>query len=145
MKTNLVTRDSKGNIRVVYISLIEEDDGTYKIERQSGLLDGKLIQQPTLYIKKGKVKRTVKQQAELEYNSIIKKQLDKGYKDCNDLGITNLTVSAINTVLPKTKTDNKQTMVEADLISTTGSLSNIIRTLVSSLSISFINDLLRNN
>ena len=110
MKTNLVTRDSKGNIRVVYISLIEEDDGTYKIERQSGLLDGKLIQQPTLYIKKGKVKRTVKQQAELEYNSIIKKQLDKGYKDCNDLGITNLTVSSINTVLPKTKTDNKGMM-----------------------------------
>lgn len=110
MKTSLVTRDSKGKIRVVFISLNKQDDGSYQITRESGLLDGKLIEQPTLTISKGKVKRTVEEQALLEYNSLIKKQLDKGYKNCLDYNINNPTIDNIEAILPKSKTDQKGIM-----------------------------------
>lgn len=104
MKECLICRDSKGKCRVINISYEETDNG-YVIKRSSGIFDGKFINQPELYITKGKVKRTVLEQTELEYNSIIKKYLDKGYKKTSDLGIFNLTQQEIDTKLPKQNTD----------------------------------------
>lgn len=107
MKHTLISRDSKGKCRVIYISCdFDEDAQLYRISRSSGLLNGKLISQPELLITKGKVKRTLKEQADLEYNSIVKKYLDKGYKEV-DSSVTELTEDVINEILPQDKTDQK--------------------------------------
>ena len=101
----LISRDSKGKIRQLNFKLEKTEQDTYIIHRESGLLGGTFIKQPDLEINKGKVKRTIKQQAELEYNSLIKKALDKGYKNIQDLGIAILTEETANLALPKTNTD----------------------------------------
>lgn len=77
----LISRDAKGKIRVVEISY-EWDDNlhAYAIYRTTGILGGKMTEQPNIYIKVGKASRTLKEQVELEYKSNIKKYLDKGYK-----------------------------------------------------------------
>lgn len=99
----LVTRDSKNKIRVIYISLIEDiKDVSYTIKRSSGLLEGKLIIQPDIKITKGKVKRTVFQQAELQFNSEVKKLKDKGYKEIS----VNISVEEIDKFLGQNKTDS---------------------------------------
>jgi len=108
MNDTLITRDTKGKCRVIHIKCtFDETNKNYKIERSSGLFGGKFIEQPTLEITKGKVKRTIEEQAELEYNSIIKKYLDKGYKKVESLGITELTEETIEQYLPLKNTDQK--------------------------------------
>ena len=62
----------------------------------------------TFLIEKGKAKRSVLQQAELEYNSLIKKALDKGYKKLSDLTKTKydvITEEELNRIVPTIKTD----------------------------------------
>lgn len=78
----LISRDSKGKIRVVEMSYewSEEQHG-YIIHRATGLFNGKITEQPDIVILKGKASRTLKEQVELEYNSNKKKYLDKGYKE----------------------------------------------------------------
>lgn len=77
----LVTKDNKGKTRVVEISY-EWDDAQYGfvIRRKTYQYGGKVTVQPEIWIYKGKVKRTVSEQARLEYNSHLKKYTDKGYK-----------------------------------------------------------------
>lgn len=106
MKDTLISRDSKGKCRVIQISCeYNQDKNAYTIKRSSGLLNGKLIVQPEIVITKGKVKRTLEEQATLEYNSIIKKQLDKGYKRISDLGYSDISEFDPDKVLPKNRTD----------------------------------------
>ena len=78
-KLKLYTRDKLKNIRILEITLEQVNDSEYVIQRNTGLLDGKLVSQPLITINKGKVKRTILQQAQLEFNSIVNKQKDKGY------------------------------------------------------------------
>ena len=102
----LIARDAKGKIRRVDISLNWSDDlHAYIIERSSGLLTGKQVVAPVVEIKVGKAKRTVTEQAVLQYNSELKKYLDKGYKKIQDLGIENLTLEAAEEALPEDNTD----------------------------------------
>jgi hypothetical protein len=61
--------------------------------------------QPPLTILKGKVRRTITEQVELEYNSLIKKYKDKGYKDIQDLGFTSLNTFDPDTAFPKEVTN----------------------------------------
>lgn len=77
----LVTKDNKGKTRVVEISY-EWDDAQhgFVIRRKTYQYGGKVTVQPEIWIYKGKVKRTVSEQAKLEYNSHLKKYTDKGYK-----------------------------------------------------------------
>jgi hypothetical protein len=77
----LVTKDNKGKTRVVEISY-EWDDAQhgFVIRRKTYQYGGKVTVQPEIWIYKGKVKRTVSEQARLEYNSHLKKYPDKGYK-----------------------------------------------------------------
>lgn len=81
-KITLIGKDSKGKLRLV-IAAYGWDDGQhgFVIHRTTGTYKGKLTSQPELLITKGKVKRTVTEQALLEFNSIIKKYKDKGYKE----------------------------------------------------------------
>lgn len=86
----LVTLDSKGKIRIVEITNVgwSEEDHGFKITRTTYQFGGKHTQQPDIIIEKGKAGRTLQQQADLEFNSRVKKYLDKGYKkwegDIND-------------------------------------------------------------
>jgi DNA ligase-1 len=65
-----------------------------------------MIEQPVIEITKGKVKRTISEQATLEFNSHVKKYLDKGYKCISDYGYTSLENFDEN-VVPKSNTDQK--------------------------------------
>lgn len=77
----LVTKDNKDKTRVVEIGY-EWDDAQhgFVIRRKTYQYGGKVTVQPEIWIYKGKVKRTVSEQARLEYNSHLKKYTDKGYK-----------------------------------------------------------------
>lgn len=77
----LISRDSKGKIRVVEINTDWSDEHhAYCIYRTTYQYGGKKTEQPTIYVKSGKASRTVTEQLDLEYKSNIKKYLDKGYK-----------------------------------------------------------------
>lgn len=92
----LHTVDSKGKLRIS-INSLQGDGHVFKIQRSTGLADGKLTVQPEKTIDKGKVKRTVTEQAQLEFNSMIQKQKDKGYKSLEDLNLP--ASSSLSTVL----------------------------------------------
>lgn len=102
----LITRDTRGSIRYIDISCDWSDDlHAYVIDRKTGLLGKKITQQPFIEIKRGKAQRTVTEQATLQYNSEVKKYLDKGYKRIQDLGISELTLDAAENALPSENTD----------------------------------------
>lgn len=105
----LVSRDSNGKVRVVYSEgKWNQKTGEFVINKKTGLLHGKLIQQPEKIISEGKAKRTPYEQGVQEYRSLIKKYLDKGYKDVKvetKKKLEELTEEDINTFLPSTKTD----------------------------------------
>jgi len=118
-ENHLYSRDKKGKIRLLYIKVnrVELYNSEllmkvyYEIHRKSGLLDGKLTQQPTLIINKGLAARTVEQQMELKLNSIIKSQQDKGYVKLEDLEalptrelVTPMNYNQVDSRLPKVKT-----------------------------------------
>ena len=97
----LITKDSKGKIRVVEISYQWEDE--YKgfvIRRTTYQYGGKRTVQPEIVISKGKAKRTVSEQAQLEYNSHIKKYKDKGYKQLIK-SIDKYTKEELDKILPE--------------------------------------------
>jgi len=80
----LVTRNARDKIQVAIASL-NQNGNTFLINRSTGQYQGKMTEQPTLSIEKGKAKRSAIQQAELEFNSIISKYMDKGYKKLSAL------------------------------------------------------------
>ena len=84
MKQILVSRDNKNKCRVVQIETAWVENH-YEIYRKSGLLNGKMTSGPTIVVKP-KVKRNHEEQCELEFNSHVKKYLDKGYKTIQSLG-----------------------------------------------------------
>lgn len=53
----------------------------YIIKRSYGQLNGKVTFGPDIAVPSGKAKRTTKEQLVLQFNSEVKKQLDKGYKE----------------------------------------------------------------
>ena len=53
----------------------------YELIRTYGQVHGKITTAPSIYVLHGKAKRTTKEQALLQFNSEVKKQLDKGYKE----------------------------------------------------------------
>lgn len=104
MNKQAIGLDSKGKVRYIHI-WTEKVDDKYLIHRESGLLTGKKVVAPDVEILKGKVKRTIDEQCELEFNSNFKKYLDKGYKDVSDLKLSELTDAKCNEILGTTKTD----------------------------------------
>ncbi len=104
MNKQAIGLDSKGKVRYIRI-WTEKVDDKYLIHRESGLLTGKKVVAPDIEILKGKVKRTIDEQCELEFNSNFKKYLDKGYKDVSDLKLSELTDAKCNEILGTTKTD----------------------------------------
>lgn len=102
----LITRDTKGKIRVLtfVLNYIKDDDGEYyTITRFSGLYNGKITSQPSIKIDKGKVKRTLSEQAKLQFDSLVNKAIDKGYRNITDFGYNTLEEFNPNDVFPKDK------------------------------------------
>ena len=79
----LITLNSRGKVQVVDL-LLKQCMTYFEIHRITGQLGGKRTIQPIITISQGKAKRTPIQQAELEYNSHMKKYLDKGYKKLSE-------------------------------------------------------------
>lgn len=78
----LLTKNTKGKFRYVILdSFWNEDKSCYIVSRITAQYKGKETQQPYIEIYKGKAKRTVTEQKNLEYQSCKKKFLDKGYKE----------------------------------------------------------------
>ena len=104
MKHQLVSRDSKGKIRVVEMSYEwNEEQHGYVIHRSTGLLNGKMVEQPDIVILKGKASRTLKEQVELEYNSNKKKYLDKGYRELEN-PLEDYSEEELNNILGEVRT-----------------------------------------
>ena len=104
----LVIRNARDKVQIAHY-ILNQDVNNYIIERSTGQFLGKMTKQPDILIEKGKAKRSVLQQAELEYNSLIKKALDKGYKKLSDLTKTKydvITEEELNRIVPTIKTDS---------------------------------------
>lgn len=105
-ENTLISRDSKGKIRVVQMSYQWEDEHEgFVIRRFTSQYQGKVTSQPIIIITKGKVKRTVSEQAKLEYNSHLKKYQDKGYKLLNK-SLDSYTKEELEVILPTNTTDS---------------------------------------
>lgn len=103
----LVTRNARDKIQIVFADLVQTGNN-FTIKRVTGQYKGKFTEQPELRIERGKVKRSVLQQAELEFNSIINKYLDKGYKNLSTLTnkkFENISEEELNRLVPSLKTD----------------------------------------
>lgn len=106
-KQILVVRNARDKVQVAQFELWQE--GTrFIIKRYTGQYLGVMSEQPDKIIEKGKAKRSTLIQAELEYNSLIKKSLDKGYKKFTDLTKIkwdNITPQQLNELVPTLRTD----------------------------------------
>ena len=105
----LISRDSRGKIRVVDISY-EWNDTTHSflIIRKTSQWGGKVTNQPIIEVKRGKAQRTAAEQVKLEYNSNVKKYLDKGYKNLSTLTtkkFENISEEELNELVASLKTD----------------------------------------
>jgi hypothetical protein len=103
----LVTRNARDKIQVAVASL-NQDGNSFLINRSTGQYKGKMTEQPTLLIEKGKAKRSVIQQSELEFNSIVNKYMDKGYKKLSALTsqkFDDLSASEMEALVSTLKTD----------------------------------------
>ena len=104
---DLFKRDSNKNLRHVQLNLYHDEE-YYRITGKTGLYQGSMIGRPVLVITKGKAKRTVLEQATLQYDSLVNSYLDKGYKKAEDLNIVNINDrSEVESKVPKQTTDNK--------------------------------------
>lgn len=76
----LVSKDSKGKIRVVEISYEgNEITRIYTIYRYTGQFEGKMTKQPEIIVDRGKATRNIHEQVELQFNALVKGYKDKGY------------------------------------------------------------------
>ena len=109
MHKYLYKRDNKSKVRAVTLILTEynlPDEVFYTITGESGLIGGKQVKRPMITIDIGKVKRSIKEQAELEYNSLIKSYLDKGYKTSEQLNIIDINnIEEVNAKVPMENLD----------------------------------------
>lgn len=107
----LVSKDSKGKIRVVNISYDwDKDLNGYVIRRFTSQYGGKITTQPIILVDKGKgigkARRTVSEQAKLEYDSRVNKYMDKGYKKLSK-SIDLYTKEELDALLPEETTDSE--------------------------------------
>lgn len=93
----LVTRDSKGKIRVIDL-WSEHDEDSYTICRETYQLGGKHTRQPDIYIEQGKAGRSILAQGELQYAAQLKGYKDKGYKELTK-DIDEYTVEELNGIV----------------------------------------------
>lgn len=106
-KIHLVTRNARDKVQVV-VAELEQNGNSFTIKRSTGQYQGKMTEQPEVTIERGKAKRSVIEQANLEFNSKINKYLDKGYKRLDSLTtkkFEELSETEINEIVPTIKSD----------------------------------------
>lgn len=82
----MLGKASTGKFRFAIVETDEEwhePEHGYIIQRSYGQVKGKTTLSPTIVVNKTKQKRTWREQLELQYNSEVKKYLDKGYVKVN--------------------------------------------------------------
>ena len=107
-KFYLVTRNARDKVQVV-IAELDQEGNSFIIKRTTGQYQGKMTPQVEIRIDKGKAKRSVLQQAELEFKSVLNKYLDKGYKRIDLLtskSFEELTSSELDALVPTLKSDS---------------------------------------
>jgi hypothetical protein len=88
MKTTLY-KLSKEGVMLTSVIFAEQKGDHWEIWKETGQKEGqKIIHSPDI-IKEGKVKRTIEEQVKLQYDSIINKLKDKGYKETEQEAIDN--------------------------------------------------------
>jgi len=103
----LVSRNVRGKVQIVH-TICEQNTTSFETKRFTSQLAGKITPQPVITITSGKVKRTPIQQAELEYKSILKKYMDKGYtkiEDLTEISFEDLSDSEIDELVNTDKED----------------------------------------
>lgn len=104
MQKTLISRDSKGKIRVADISFEKDTNGVWTIYRYTGQYGGKMTTQPEIKVTAGKAKRTVVEQVELQFNAKVKEYLDKGYKEL-EKELDDYDEQELNEIIGENKTD----------------------------------------
>ena len=102
--TWLVTRGAKGEIRCFEL-WYEKVNECYIIHRESSQFGGKIVEQPSITICEGKVKRDAKAQTILRYLALVKEKKDKGYKEI-EKPFDEYSLQELNEILPKENTDS---------------------------------------
>lgn len=106
MERHLISKDSKGKIRVVDIyAEWNEELRAFVLRRETYQYLGKVTKQPDILIERGKAGRTVTEQCELEFKSHVKKYKDKGYKEIF-APVSNYSLEDLNEMLPEHVTDS---------------------------------------
>ena len=80
----LLSKSTNGKFRFVEVFSDEnwhDDVKGYTIQRSYGQVHGKTTLSPTIVVNRTKQKRNWKEQYTLQFNSEVKKFLDKGYKE----------------------------------------------------------------
>lgn len=78
---HLIKLNNKNKIQHIHLQLNHDTlQSKYIIKRTTGQFDGKETLQPEIVITEGKVKRTIAEQATLQFLSNLKNYLDNGYK-----------------------------------------------------------------
>lgn len=91
IRTNtLIKLNGKGKVQVVDLNLNQISENNFIISRSTYQFGGKIVSQPELNITDGKSTRTAAEQAALQYNSLLKNYLDKGYKKLTDYTTKNI-------------------------------------------------------
>ena len=75
----LYRKDVRGKMRTYEVELIPSRN-SYIIQRKSWQENGAVVEAPPIRVTEGKGGRTLEQQADLEYRSIIRQAMDGGYK-----------------------------------------------------------------
>lgn len=105
-KMILISKSSTGKIRVAETEYHWDNElNGFVINRKTGQYKGKMTEAPFILITKGKASRSVKEQAELEFNAIVKKYKDKGYKEL-DKELTDYTEEELFEILGEVTTGN---------------------------------------
>lgn len=99
----LISRDAKGKIRCIKTEYQKITDG-YVIYRYTWQLGGKNTKQPDIFITKGKAKRTVQEQTQLQFDAIVKEYKDKGYKEVEN-NPEEMDIKTLEEFLPEFSTD----------------------------------------
>lgn len=85
-KEYLVLLNSRNRVQQTLLQLNQNPfSKDYTIERTNCQWGGKEIQQPTITVSFGRAGRTIAEQAVLQYNSLLKNYLDKGYVRASSL------------------------------------------------------------
>ena len=107
METRLFKLSKTGKM-LISIIRAENKGKHWEVWKETGQLDGQKIVHAPDVIAEGKVNRTIEEQVQLQYDSIVNKLKDKGYKDSEQEAIDNRGTDASGVPKPMLALDPKK-------------------------------------